>query len=134
MKLKSNHLADYLDSLEKSHREDVERLIPIFSFITGYPPMLWGSIIGFGHLRYTYPTGHSGEMPLLSFSRRKTAITIYLGYDAEALLNDYSLGKYQIGKGCLYIKQLNDIDLSILKEVLTKAKNTLLAYDFIKPL
>lgn len=132
MQITSNNLADYLSTLEVTRRTDAEQLINLFSDVSGYPAIMWGNIIGFGHIRYSYPSGHKGEIPLLSFSSRKDAITLYLGYDADAVLKNFSLGKYQTGKGCLYIKKLSDIDLSVLKEVLGAAKEALLALEFIQ--
>lgn len=132
MKITSNRLSDYLSTIEATRRRDVEQLIILFMNVTGYPAIMWGDIIGFGHVRYSYPSGHKGEMPLLSFSSRKEAMTLYLGFDADAVLKNYRLGKYRIGKGCLYINKLSDIDISILQEVITTAKEALLALEFIQ--
>ncbi len=74
--------------------------------ITGEKAVLWGgSIIGFGKYHYKYDSGHEGNAPLAAFSPRKESISIYLccQYDSkESLLKQ--LGKYKIGKACLYIK------------------------------
>lgn len=81
-------------------------------------PTLWGpSIVGCGRLRCTYATGRSGEMPRVGFSPRKAALTLYgitlYGTNADLLGR---LGKHKVGKGCLSITHLDDIDLAVLRE------------------
>jgi uncharacterized protein YdhG (YjbR/CyaY superfamily) len=91
--------------------------------ITGEQPCLWGpSIIGFGSCHYRYESGREGDMPIVGFSPRKQAITLYLEYGFEAwddLLN--SLGKYKTGKVCLYIKSLKDVDVTVLREMISRS-------------
>jgi hypothetical protein len=77
---------------------------------------MWGTaIIGFGSVHYKYESGREGDAPLMALSARVNAITIYIGSafeERESLLAQ--LGKHKTGKGCLYIKQLKDIDVSLL--------------------
>lgn len=76
------------------------------------------SIIGFGRYRYTYDSGHSGEMCKIGFSPRKAQLVLYgmAGFEGrEALLA--RLGKHKTGKGCLYINKLADVDLGVLREI-----------------
>lgn len=88
--------------------------------ISGENPYLWGpSIIGFGSYHYKYASGHEGDAPLLGFSPRKSKISLYVYTGTErqkALLN--KLGKYTMGKACIYINKLQDIDTDILKEIM----------------
>ena len=84
---------------------------------------MWGtSIIGFGTYHYVYDSGREGDMPLVGFSPRKAATVLYLGRGAggsDALLA--MLGKHTTGKGCLYIKKLDDVDRNVLRALVAKA-------------
>lgn len=103
-------------------RRDAETLTALMQEVSGREPVTWGTIIGFGHCRYRYPTGRTGEMGLLSFAPRKAASTIYLidGVDAhrEALAE---LGPHTASVGCVYIKDLEQIDLDVLRGILTRS-------------
>ncbi len=77
-------------------------------------------MIGFGEYHYRYASGHEGDAMLTGFALRKQAITLYImpGFDDyQALLTQ--LGPHTIGKSCLYIKKLADINLTILTELLS---------------
>ena len=98
-------------------------LISMLSAATGEPPVLWGtSIIGFGARHYRYASGHEGDTALIGFSPRATALTLYLSLNfddhAEALDR---LGKHKIGKGCLYVKRLSDVDRSALEALVAES-------------
>ncbi|PYD02420.1 DUF1801 domain-containing protein [Microbacterium esteraromaticum] len=103
-------------------RRDAETLTALMQEVTGRAPATWGTIIGFGQVHYRYPTGTEGDTGLLAFAPRKTATTIYLldGVDAhaEALAH---LGPHTSGAGCLYIKDLEQIDLDVLRGILTRS-------------
>ena len=83
-------------------------------------PVLWGaSLIGFGEVQYRYPSGHSGNIFLVGFSPRKSAISLYLTCDLREMADQLArLGKHACGKGCLYVKKLADVDLSVLGEMI----------------
>lgn len=87
--------------------------------VTKQPPMLWGpSIVGFGRYAYTYESGHSGESCLVGFASRKSDISIYLSVASprqQALLG--RLGKHKMGKSCLSIKRLGDVDVKVLEQL-----------------
>jgi hypothetical protein len=104
-------------------REDATALLALMRRATKSEPVMWGTnIIGFGSYRYKYAGGREGEMPLIGFSPRKQNLTLYVmpGFDGfEDELND--LGPHAIGKSCLYIKRLADIDLSALNKILAKS-------------
>lgn len=93
-------------------RNDSFALLSLMEKVTGFKPVMWGpSIIGFGNYHYKYESGHEGDAPLVGFSPRKAAISLYVFTglkEHEHLLTD--LGKYKIGKACIYIKKLSDID------------------------
>lgn len=104
-------------------RADCERLVALMSQATGAPPRLWGSsIVGFGHYRYRYASGHAGEWCEVGFSPRKGDLSIYLmaGFDGmEALLA--RLGRHKLGKSCLYVRRLADVDPGTLQAMIEHA-------------
>lgn len=108
---------------DQTKRADAKALVKLMENATGEKARMWGpSIIGFGSYHYKYDSGREGDMPLIGFSPRKPAIVLYnlMGSsDAKALLA--TLGKHTTGKGCLYIKNLADVDLKALEELLAKS-------------
>lgn len=93
-------------------REDSLQLIKLMQQLTGFEPKMWGpTIIGFGSYHYKYDSGHEGEAPLIGFSPRKTAISLYVftGLEEHQYLLE-KLGKFKRGKACIYINKLADID------------------------
>jgi hypothetical protein len=101
-------------------KQDSYDLVKLMSEISGEEAKMWGSsIIGFGKYHYKYNSGHEGDAPLIGFSPRKAAISLYVFTglkEHEHLLQE--LGKYKIGKACIYIKQLSDIDAKKLKSTM----------------
>jgi hypothetical protein len=101
-------------------RKDSFELVAIFKSVSGFEPKMWGpTIIGFGNYHYRYASGHEGDAPLAAFSPRKDAIVFYFSDEfenREILLS--KLGKHKIGKVCVYVKKLADIDLKVLKELI----------------
>jgi len=101
---------------------DCRTIIALMTKATGEGPTLWGAgIVGFGRYHYAYASGREGDRFLLGFSPRKAKTTLYIsgGFDgAEGLLE--ALGKHTMGKGCLYIKRLEDVDLEVLEKLLYK--------------
>lgn len=115
-------IALFLSSLQNEQdRNDCYTLIEMMSEITQARPHLWGtSILGFGDYHYRYASGREGDWFLTGFSPRKKALTLYLMCDlSHDGLNFNGLGKYKLGKGCLYIKRLSDVNQSILKRLIT---------------
>ena len=87
--------------------------------MTGEDPQTWGSgIIGFGSYHFKYDSGREGDWFLTRFAPRKKEITLYIlaGFPEHDDLMQ-KLGKYRTGKGCLYLKRIDDIDLSVLNEL-----------------
>ena len=114
-------VADFLSSVTHPIRSaDAQTLLDLFQSITGYSPKMWGpTIIGFGQYHYIYDSGREGDCCATGFSPRKANLSIYVmpGY------NDYSeilsrLGKYKMGKACLYVNKLADIDIDVLAELI----------------
>jgi hypothetical protein len=107
---------------DPQRRADSEALVRIFQRATGEPPVMWGpSIVGFGSYHYVYDSGREGDMCLVGFSPRRSALVLYVrsGAEGEASLLA-RLGKHTAGKGCLYVKRLGDVDLGTL-EALVRA-------------
>jgi hypothetical protein len=102
-------------------RDDSYELLKIMEEVTGCKPKMWGaSIIGFGSYHYkSERSRQEGDWPLVGFSPRKAAISLYVysdGSKQEQLLND--LGKFKMGKGCIYVKKLSDINRDVLKALM----------------
>jgi hypothetical protein len=111
-------ISSFADTAQK--REDSFELIALMQEVTGFEPKMWGpSIIGFGTYHYKYPSGHEGDAPLAGFSPRKSAISLYVsaGVDGQEHLLK-KLGKFKMGKACIYVKKLSDIDQEVLKEII----------------
>ena len=114
----------FLDAVvDPVKRADCMTLAELMEGLTGEKPVMWGSsIVGFGTYHYKYASGREGEWFQCGFSPRKQNLTIYLmGY-----LDSYGdqlkeLGKFTHGKGCLYIKKLDDIDLDVLTTLITSS-------------
>jgi len=80
---------------------------------------MWGSsIIGYGRYHYKYESGRQGDFLVTGFSPRKAALSVYIMPGYRDLSEKLSrLGKHKIGKSCLYINKLSDIDLTVLEEI-----------------
>jgi Domain of unknown function (DU1801) len=115
------HLAGVPD---ERRREDAGRLCAMMQEITGEPPAMWGtSIIGFGTYHYVYASGHEGDSPLAGFSPRRWHLVIYLVGEFEDRYRPVlaRLGPHKTGKGCLYIKRLDDVDDVALRELIDRS-------------
>ena len=111
----------YLESVaSEQRRKDALAMLELMREITGEKAEMWGeSIVGFGIYRYRYASGRQGDWFLTGFAPRKQALTLYImpGFERyEALLA--KLGKHKIGKSCLYISKLADVDRNVLKEII----------------
>jgi hypothetical protein len=116
----------FLNSVEDERkRQDSFTILELMKQITGEEPKMWGSsMVGFGSYHYKYDSGREGDMMLTGFSPRKQNLTLYLmgGFEQhEELLK--KLGKHTLGKGCLYIKRLSDVDMPTLKTLIEESFN-----------
>ena len=115
----SDFINSYVDSDQK--KTDSFRLVELMSEWAGFEPKMWGpTIIGFGSYHYKYASGHEGDAPLIGFSPRKTEISLYVFSPTDEnryLLDDF--GKYKMGKACIYIKKLSDINITALEKLCT---------------
>lgn len=106
---------------DETVRNDCYSIIKIMKSITKEEPRMWGpSIIGFGSYHYKYASGREGDMCIAGFSPRKQNLTIYLmpGFEVQQSLLK-KLGKHKTSKVCLYIKSLEDVDVKVLKEMIS---------------
>jgi len=114
-------VTDFINSYVESDlkKSDSFQLVELMSKWSGFEPKMWGpTIIGFGSYNYKYPSGHEGSAPLIGFSPRKAEFSLYVYSPTdqnEQLLNH--LGKFKMGKACIYIKKLSDINISTLKKI-----------------
>jgi len=112
---------DFLGAIpDAAKRADCLRLREMMEEITGEPAVLWGpSIVGFGTYHYRYDSGREGDAPAVGFSPRAANITVYVTGGFDDLQDELGrLGKHKIGKGCLYLKRLSDVDEGVLTELI----------------
>ena len=84
--------------------------------------VMWGNMIGFSSYHYKYASGHEGEWFVTGFAPGKNNIAIYImpGFSTyENIMKNP--GKYKTGKSCLYVKNIEDIDLSVLAKLVKKS-------------
>ena len=109
---------------DERRREDAHRLCAMMQEITGEPPAVWGSsIIGFGSYHYRCPSGHEGDSALASFAPRSQHLVIYLVGEFTGRYQSVlaRLGPHKTGKGCLYLKRLDDVDHDALRELIDRS-------------
>jgi hypothetical protein len=108
---------------DAAKRADSDTLIALMSELTGEPPVLWGTMVGFGQYHYRYASGHEGDTFVIGFAPRKAAFSLYLtGCSADADDPEVTallarLGKHRMAKACLYVKRLADFDMAVLHEL-----------------
>lgn len=121
---------DFIESFVESEqkKKDAYYLIELMEKISGYKPKMWGpSIIGFGRYHYKYASGHEGDAPLIGFSPRKSSLSLYVytGMDEHRDLLE-GLGKFKMGKVCIYANKMSDINedvlVNLIKETLAYMK------------
>jgi len=115
--------ASFIDKVEhEQRRKDGHELAALMKKVTGKQAKMWGpSIVGFDQYHYKYASGHEGDMPITGFSPRKQSLVLYLGPGLEDKKLLSKLGKHKVGKGCLYINKLDDVDRDLLRELVTKS-------------
>lgn len=113
-------VGDFLAAIpNEARRADCEQLCELMSKIVGEPAAMWGTnIVGFGSYTYTYASGRTGDWPLIAFSPRKTDLTLYVMPGFDEIADDLAkLGPHKIGKSCLYVKRLADLDGKVLAKI-----------------
>lgn len=118
---------DYLNQITDPQRQaDCRRVHEMMHDVVGETPKIWGSklssgIVGFGEYHYKYDSGREGDHMRLGFANRAQSISIYIMPGYQDFSDQLSrLGKHKIGKSCLYIKRLSDVDEDVLREMLVE--------------
>ena len=116
-----NSVTAFINGVEdEQKRKDCFEIIEMMKQATGSQPKMWGTgIIGFGSYHYKYESGHEGDAPLAGFSPRKAEFSLYAftGLDEHKHLLT-NLGKYKVGKACIYFKKLSDINQKELRKLI----------------
>lgn len=120
-KATKSSVTGYLAAIsDDDRRRDCKTLIKWMREITGEPPRMWGdSIVGFGSYHYKYDSGREGDFFTSGLSSRKNDLAIYVMAGLgrfDSLLK--KLGRHKVGKSCLYIKRLSDIDQAVLQSII----------------
>jgi len=114
----------FIDKVEnETRRKDAKALLAMMKKITGETPKMWApSIVGFGSDRYKYESGREGDMIMTGFSPRSSASVVYVMGGVPDTDDLYKrLGKHSLGKSCLYIKRLEDVDMKTLEKIVSKS-------------
>jgi len=126
LKTKKNEarVEGFLKSVEnEKRREDSFLVLDLMKEVTGENPTMWGtSIVGFGSYHYKGASGREGDWMKVDFSPRKQNMMLYImdGFGSyDSLLQ--KLGKYKTGKSCLYINKLEDVDQTVLRELVKQS-------------
>lgn len=112
---------DFINTFVDNDQKKIDsfQLIDLMTKWSGFEPKMWGpTIIGFGSYHYKYASGHEGDAPIIGFSPRKAAFSLYVyapTEDSEILVAD--LGKYKMAKSCIYVKKLSDINITVLEKI-----------------
>ena len=117
-------VADFLAGVaDPRRRAEAQAVCALMAEVTGAEPVMWGSsIVGFGTYHYRYASGREGDWPPVGLSPRKAALTLYLstGFDGAGELLA-RLGPHEVGKSCLYMKRLSEVDQSVLRTLVDRA-------------
>ncbi len=130
LKTKVNDLSveGFLNSVaDGQKREDCFEILKLMKQVTKETPKMWGSsIVGFGSYHYKGASGREGDWMLTGFSPRKQNLTLYImgGFNLHKDLLK-KLGKFKTSAGCLYIKELDDVDRKVLKELVAASVKTM---------
>ena len=113
---------EFLEQIEDPRRKaDSKTISALMEKLSGSQAKMWGdAIVGFGDYHYKYASGREGDWFLTGFSPRKQNLTIYIMGYLEYFPDQLErLGKFKNGKGCLYIKKLEDIDMDVFETLIT---------------
>lgn len=113
---------DFIESVgDEQKKADTQTILKMMAKASKAKPKMWGSaIIGFGEKRYKSPTsGREVDWFLIGLSPRKTNLSLYFMDMSQHTAALKKLGKHKIGKGCLYINKLADVDINVLESMIT---------------
>lgn len=115
---------EFINSVaDEERRADSLEVLKIMERVTGEKPVMWGTaIVGFGKYELAYSNGKTADWPLIGFSPRKQSLVLYTIANAKKQAPLFAkLGKHSIGKSCLYIKRLSDVDKGVLEKLIAVA-------------
>jgi hypothetical protein len=123
----TQELARFLAAVTPAKRQrDAHTMLALMERVTGVEPMLWGTAIGFGSYHYRYESGREGDAAAASFAPRKAATVVYLMDGVGAHEHELGrLGPHTTGVGCLYLKDLEQVDLKVLERIVATSWRTL---------
>ena len=113
-------VSEFLARQDGARRADCEAIVRMMEAATGERAQMWGdAIVGFGRYAYTNSSKKTAEWPIVGFSPRKNDLTLYItpGFDGFTELMA-KLGKHKVGKSCLYLKALADVDAKVLRKLI----------------
>lgn len=120
----NENVQQFIDAVDNTQKkQDSLQLITLMEEITGEKARMWGpTIVGFGEYEYKYASGHGGSAPVLGFSPRKAAFSLYVftGLKEHEHLLD-GLGKFTKGKACIYVKKMEDINTDVLIKLMKES-------------
>jgi hypothetical protein len=126
---KYNSVEEYMASLtDEQTVNDSRVLIEMMRRISGHEPKLWNvGTLGFDSYHYKYDSGREGDSFIIGFYPRKGKITVYL-MDGTTRFSELlaNLGKHTITGYCIYIKQLSNVELPVLEQIVRQS------YEYIK--
>ncbi len=114
----------FLDKIpDETRRIECYAILNMMKRVTNAEPKIWGTgLVGFGNYHYKYESGHEGDCFVTGFAPRKGALTLYITAGVERFPKLLAkLGKHKAGKGCLYIKKLDDVNLSVLEDLVKQS-------------
>jgi hypothetical protein len=116
-------VSKFIESVpDAQQRKDSYAIIEMMKRATKMEPKMWGTAsVGFGSVHYKYDSGREGDICMMGFSPRKQNISLYLPGGQSAYANELSsLGKHKLGKGCIYISRLSEVDQAVLQKIFNR--------------
>lgn len=124
-KVSNDNVLSFIENIKnEQQKSDCKTLLDLMQKSTKALPKMWGSsIVGFMQVHLKYESGRELEWFKIGFSPRKNALTLYglKNYNVKDAQLFSKLGKFSEGKGCIYIKKLSDVDLSVLSQIIDKS-------------
>ncbi len=126
-------MSDPLDTLPKEKLEEARRLDRVFREVTGWTPKLWGKMIGYGAYHYKYESGREGDWFATGFNMRSRDIALHImpGYSEFPEIAS-RLGPHKRGKSCWYVKNLDVVDETALRDLIAAGLKDLAGFAEIK--
>ena len=122
-----NSVSAFIKTIGSTRQADCKTIVKKMKEVTGSPPAMWGSsIIGFGESHLKYASGRELEWFKIGFSPRKTDFSLYVLNKSKKMTQLLKkLGPHKAGKGCLYVKSLDEIDQEVLSQIFRLACNSI---------